>query len=232
MRTALAWRQGAILALPLLASACAAAVPGSSTFSCDAAAPDGVCASAREVYRQTDGRAATWRAPGTTTTSPPSSPGIARADPASTEAPPAGAAAPNAVLPVAFGQDGAVPLRAPPTILRVWIAPWETQQGDLHMAGYVYTELVPRRWMVGNAPVPTQAVLRPLAPDAPLPRSAPTGGDPRGAPPPPVAPLEPRRELQARGDGLDDDGGGGFFGPRPPVVPASAYRPPQAAARQ
>jgi conjugal transfer pilus assembly protein TraV len=36
----------------------------------------------------------------------------------------------------------------------VWVAPWEDADGDLNVSGFVFTELEPRRWMIGR-PLPT-----------------------------------------------------------------------------
>lgn len=44
---------------------------------------------------------------------------------------------------------GAIPLRTPARVLRISIAPWEDDSGDLHMPGLVYTEVEDRRWQVG-----------------------------------------------------------------------------------
>ncbi|MBK1700210.1 TraV family lipoprotein [Thiococcus pfennigii] len=53
--------------------------------------------------------------------------------------------------------------RAPAQVMRIWIAPWEDSRGDLHAPGYLYTEIVPRRWRIG-APAEPQpvALIRPL----------------------------------------------------------------------
>lgn len=40
------------------------------------------------------------------------------------------------------------PLRLPPMVLRVWIAPWEDSDGDLHDQQYFYTVLNTGRWMI------------------------------------------------------------------------------------
>jgi hypothetical protein len=52
--------------------------------------------------------------------------------------------------PVLPRPEGPVPIRLPAQVLRVWIAPWEDAHGDLHAPGYVYTEVVPRRWSLGE----------------------------------------------------------------------------------
>jgi conjugal transfer pilus assembly protein TraV len=71
--------------------------------------------------------------------------------------------------------DDPTPIRTPAQVMRIWIAPWEDSDGDLMVSGYVYTELEPRRWMIGkSAPtvspslVPLQIEQRP--PERPLDR--------------------------------------------------------------
>jgi len=65
--------------------------------------------------------------------------------------------------------DDPTPIRTPAQVMRIWIAPWEDSDGDLMVSGYVYTELEPRRWMIGkSAPtvspslIPLQIEQRPL----------------------------------------------------------------------
>lgn len=40
------------------------------------------------------------------------------------------------------------PIRAQPKILRIWIAPWEDSEGDLHDQSYIYVVADPGRWMI------------------------------------------------------------------------------------
>lgn len=42
-----------------------------------------------------------------------------------------------------------MPIRTPAKVMRIWIAPWEDEAGDLIASGYVYTEIEPRRWKIG-----------------------------------------------------------------------------------
>lgn len=61
------------------------------------------------------------------------------------------------------------PLRTDPQVLRIWLAPWEDTRGDLHLPGYVYSEIVGRTWAVGErAPTPrsTLRLLEPASPTA------------------------------------------------------------------
>lgn len=48
--------------------------------------------------------------------------------------------------------DQPVPVRTPAEVMRIWVAPWESDQGDLNVNGYVYTEIEPRRWTLGAQP--------------------------------------------------------------------------------
>jgi len=58
--------------------------------------------------------------------------------------------------------DDPTPIRTPAQIMRIWIAPWEDSDGDLMVSGYVYTELEPRRWMIGKSAPTVSPSLIPL----------------------------------------------------------------------
>ena len=59
--------------------------------------------------------------------------------------------------------DTALPTRDPAQVMRIWIGPWEDTAGNLHGAGHVYTEVIPRRWRMDTAMPETPArVLTPL----------------------------------------------------------------------
>ena len=45
--------------------------------------------------------------------------------------------------------DEPIPVRTPPQVMRIWVAPYEDKEGDFVMSGYVYTEVAPRRWTLG-----------------------------------------------------------------------------------
>ncbi|MEO1767689.1 type IV conjugative transfer system lipoprotein TraV [Thiobacter aerophilum] len=40
------------------------------------------------------------------------------------------------------------PIRTQPKVLRVWIAPWEDSEGDLHDQSYIYVVADPGRWVI------------------------------------------------------------------------------------
>ena len=58
--------------------------------------------------------------------------------------------------------DDPTPIRTPSQVMRIWIAPWEDAEGDLMVSNYVYTELEPRRWMIGKAASTASSSLIPL----------------------------------------------------------------------
>jgi conjugal transfer pilus assembly protein TraV len=85
--------------------------------------------------------------------------------------------------------DDPTPIRTPAQVMRIWIAPWEDSDGDLMVSGYVYTELEPRRWMIGKSAstvspslIPLQIEQRP--PERPLDRDQ-AGTEIEGMPPDP-----------------------------------------------
>jgi conjugal transfer pilus assembly protein TraV len=47
------------------------------------------------------------------------------------------------------------PIRIPTVVLRIWTAPWEDQDGDLHQSGYIYCEINEKRgrWLFGESAV-------------------------------------------------------------------------------
>lgn len=57
-----------------------------------------------------------------------------------------------------------VPIRTPAQVMRIWVAPWEDTNGDLIVTGYIYTEIEPRRWVIGDSASAkdSEPVMRPL----------------------------------------------------------------------
>lgn len=136
--------------LSLLLTGCAL---GQSNYSCPANR-DGVrCLSTREVYQQTHqgkGPPPTQIKNGKIINPSPVNP-LEQGLPLTREP-----------LVIADLTDSKVPIRTAAQIMRIWIAPWEDQQGDLVLSGYVYTEIEPRRWRVGLTPAKINNSLTPL----------------------------------------------------------------------
>jgi len=62
--------------------------------------------------------------------------------------------------------DAPIPVRTPPQVMRVWIAPYEDVDGDFVVSGYVYSEISPRRWTLGvNDQASDKSLYQPLAKD-------------------------------------------------------------------
>ena len=66
------------------------------------------------------------------------------------------------------------PIRTPSQVMRIWIAPWEDADGDLMVSNYIYTELEPRRWMIGKAAPTASSSLIPLQVEQRPPEKPPT----------------------------------------------------------
>jgi len=51
---------------------------------------------------------------------------------------------------LAAGDDGAAlgAIRSDPTLIRIWIAPWEDTDGDLHSDSYLYLQVDSGRWLI------------------------------------------------------------------------------------
>lgn len=55
-----------------------------------------------------------------------------------------------------------VPIRTPAQVMRIWVAPWEDTNGDLIVSGYIYTEIEPRKWVIGERSQQDVPILKPL----------------------------------------------------------------------
>ncbi len=135
---------------------CAGRGLGSSEYGCKGM-PEGVrCLSTREVYaatEQTDAAHPTDAegAHGETTISPD----VFEPRTSRMESEPD----PRDLLPIT---DAPVPLRIPAQIMRIWFAPWEDASGDLYVGLVTFTEIIPRRWAIGDPYTPENTLLAPL----------------------------------------------------------------------
>lgn len=122
-------------------------VGGKDTYACKAP-PGAVCTSISGVYANTalgGTRPVRVADQSNATTSGKSSTTTGKPTPYGAIAPPksAHAAANSAAQP-----DTPSPLRSAPRLLRIWIAPWEDSDGDLHEEAYVHAVVDPGRWLV------------------------------------------------------------------------------------
>lgn len=179
----------------MLLTGCSTLNPYNSNFDCKGY-PDGVnCTSAREVYRLTDNKDALSREDmvddkkGSKNRKPNMLPNEVP--------PPSGASGkgqsdPPTSAVQGMPYEGPLPLRTTARVMRIWMAPWESQDGALNMSNYVYVEVVERKWSVGEARMQVAPQITPLqtveAPDAAAPaarpKNRPNPAQPSGRPNP------------------------------------------------
>lgn len=127
----------ATLALVLGAVLLGGCAIGQRNFSCQGLPAGITCMSAVDVYNSTHGDA-TDKGKGGESTAPVRTVTLGGITP-----PP----------------DRPVPVRTDPEILRVLVYPWEDESGYLNIGGYVFAEVTPRRWAVGDVPHASTRVL-------------------------------------------------------------------------
>jgi len=139
--------------------------------------PEGVtCMSARDVYSATESDSFRKRV-GPDESLPNAEPQSGKTEVA-VHQPVAGE---RYVIPKAAQQP--LPIRSQATVMRIWVAPWEGKDGDLNVPGYVYTEIEPRRWELGNPSPKVTPTLRPLQIQHPVAQTTPDTKNPLGVSP-------------------------------------------------
>ena len=83
--------------------------------------------------------------------------------------------------------DSGMPIRQAPRILRVWVAPWEDDSGDLHDQKFFYTVVNTGNWLIEANKNAIQEKFRPVYPlgrqqDSDGPRPAAPASRPLGVP--------------------------------------------------
>lgn len=165
-------RLGAIAALMSLATGCASVLSiGSPKYACSGLPEGAACQSTRDIYEAThDGNVPLKLETKEEFDSKKKTKRSKKAKQAEAEKQAAEAAADQVVerdtvidnyvaprLP-----DRPIPIRTPAEVMRIWVAPWEDVNGDLVTNGYIYTEIEPRRWVIGQQGAAEPTVLKPL----------------------------------------------------------------------
>ncbi len=75
----------------------------------------------------------------------------------------------------------ATPIRSQPRVLRLWIAPWEDADGDLHEASVVHVLVDTGRWLIERVVPANRNRVDAVRP--PVPSSAPASGGPSASEP-------------------------------------------------
>ena len=138
---------------------------GAVDYGCPGISSGVSCISARDVYEATNSRDRLTTGPVNESTAPSDQEGQSVV-PRTANTPGAQSgfreAAYRPVVPVM--PENPVPYRRPAVVMRIWIAPWEDNVGDLHMPGTVFTEVEGRRWQVGLENAGVETVATPLDP--------------------------------------------------------------------
>ncbi|MFA6270005.1 MAG: type IV conjugative transfer system lipoprotein TraV [Candidatus Paceibacterota bacterium] len=162
MRRAFIWA-----ALGLLLSGCS---PWNTNYACKGYPETVQCKSAREVYELTNNRDSLEKPKNGQNADCPECGGNL-GDPGNPRyLTPAAAASTEAVQ--GLGYAGPMPLRSAAKIMRVWVAPWESMDGALHLPAYLYAEVVERRWSIGERRMEVAPQITPLL-DRTMPESPP-----------------------------------------------------------
>lgn len=61
---------------------------------------------------------------------------------------------------------GPMPIREAPQVMRIWIAPYNDENDDLHWPSYVFSEITKRRWSIGEMAAAETVVLTPMQVDS------------------------------------------------------------------
>ena len=137
------WLAAGLLAATLPACSNMSGLDASNQFACKA--PDGIlCESMSGIYANAQAK----NLPGQRVSHGPGRPSET------------GATVTSGVLtrPIESG----TPIRSAPRLLRVWFAPWEDSDGDLHDQSYVYLPVDTGRWLIEHNRRRIQDAYRPV----------------------------------------------------------------------
>lgn len=62
--------------------------------------------------------------------------------------------------------SGPMPIREAPQVMRIWVAPYNDENDDLHWPSYVFSEITKRRWTIGEMAAAETVVLTPMQVDS------------------------------------------------------------------
>lgn len=65
--------------------------------------------------------------------------------------------------PIPARAQNPLPIRTQAVVMRIAVDPWEDENGDLYIPGYIYTEIEARRWEIGARASQQGQVVRPLS---------------------------------------------------------------------
>lgn len=65
--------------------------------------------------------------------------------------------------PIPMRARNPLPIRTQAVVMRIAVDPWEDENCDLNIPGFIYTEIEPRRWEIGARQPNAAPTLRPLS---------------------------------------------------------------------
>ncbi|SER87932.1 conjugal transfer pilus assembly protein TraV [Azotobacter beijerinckii] len=152
-----------LLALVGAITGCSSLKIGEEEYSCKGMPEGATCMSAREVYAATDGGAYKTQLrqeqdKGSTKKGKDKKKEGKEGEPETRVLFAEGAD--NTPLPMRVRSP--LPIRSQAVVMRIAVDPWEDDNGDLYVPGFVYTEIEPRRWEIGTRNPQVIPSLRPL----------------------------------------------------------------------
>jgi conjugal transfer pilus assembly protein TraV len=150
-----------IAALVILTSGCTSMLNiGASEYGCKGM-PEGVsCMSAKDVYNATENE--NYKTTLKAEQEAAKSGGKGKADSSSDAQTRVLYAEGGENAPIPARARNPLPIRTQAVVMRIAIDPWEDENGDLHVPGFIYTEIEPRRWEIGSRSSQLKQTLRPL----------------------------------------------------------------------
>lgn len=94
-----------------------------------------------------------------------------------------------------LGYSGPLPLRTPAQVIRIWVAPWEAQDGRLHLANFIYAEVQERQWSIGERRMRVAPAVTALEAVAPPEKPAPGGTGRQPSKPAPKSEVDKNKAL-------------------------------------
>ena len=116
------------------------------------------------------------------------------------------ATSPARTMPSPKPLSDSAALRASPRILRLWVAPWEDSDGDLHEQSFLYVVVDPGRWLIEHNRSAIRDEFMPITPPRTMPPVASEGA---------TSNREPRMSLPLGGMVPPTAGGAAADGEQP-----------------
>lgn len=156
------WRCLVLSLVLAVLTGCSVLNPYHEDFGCEGH-PDGVnCMSARDVYRETDYKSSLTPEDRTDKKGNKKGKKQEQQLPAAASSINPAAVDPPTSAVQGMPYEGPLPLRTTAQVMRIWVAPWESQDGALNMPSYLYVEVVERKWTVGEAKMHVAPQITPL----------------------------------------------------------------------